>query len=186
MRHVIATVLAGGKSKRMGSDKGALIKAGETMLEQTRSYLNQCAVQATYVSGHAVLGDIPDFVQDAGPLAGILSTLKYCQSRPIIGVLFVPVDMPRLNHLVINRLIALGQQEQKVYCYQNHFLPLYVPCNNSMIEAAQTILEKHNGSIKSFIRETNGNQLALPVGNYFININTPEDWQQFVVEKSVK
>lgn len=180
MSQVIATVLAGGKSRRMGSDKTVLAKAGETLIEQTQCYLSQCDVQATYVSGHAELGDFPDLMQDAGPLAGILTTLKHFQSGPIIGVLFVPVDMPRLNRGVINRLITQGQENQNVCCYKEHFLPLYVPCEKSMIDAAQTILEHYNGSIKSFIKQVNGTQLELPAGDYFMNINTPADWKQFV------
>jgi molybdopterin-guanine dinucleotide biosynthesis protein A len=180
---VVAIVLAGGQSRRMGRDKCILANAGTTMLEQTQRYLRRCAVQETYISGHKILGQIPDIVQHAGPLAGILATLKYFQSGSTAGILFVPVDMPQLQHTVINKLIECGHSSQKVHCFRDHFLPLFVPCNNSMVEAAQTILEQGNGSIKEFIYRTNGLQLDLPAGDYFVNINTPADWRQFVEQK---
>lgn len=186
MSHVIATVLAGGQSRRMGIDKSALENAGETMLVKTHRYLSHCAVQAIYISGHKKLGQIPDLTQDDGPLAGILATLKHFQSGPTSGILFVPVDMPQLSHTVLNRLIECGQECQTVYCFQEHFLPLYVPCNDLAIAAAKITLEQYNGSIKSFIKQVNGNQLELPTGDYFMNINTPADWQQFVAQKSIK
>ena len=76
-------VLAGGRSRRMGSDKAALQTDGETQLKRTVRLLNR-HVDCVFVSTQADQSDDPvrsgfdqivDAYDDLGPVAGILSAM---------------------------------------------------------------------------------------------------------------
>lgn len=179
MSQIVGIILAGGQSVRMGSDKALLGVDGETLLDKARNYLSECNVTDILVSGHKAVGDIPDLIEQGGPVAGILASLQYVDNKNVSGLIFVPLDMPMLRADIVNRLLIQGQLHKQVCCYHNHFLPLYVPVNSKAVIAAQYTLDEANGSIKTFVNKSSGVTLALPKGDFFININTPSDWEQF-------
>lgn len=179
MSQIIGIILAGGQSVRMGSDKALLGIDGETLLDKARNYLSECQVSDILVSGHKALGDIPDLVEQGGPVAGILASLQHLDNKSVSGLIFVPLDMPMLRADIVNQLLIQGQMHDQVCCYHNHFLPLYVPNNPKAMNAAQYTLHEANGSIKTFVNRASGVTLALPTIDCFININTPSDWEQF-------
>lgn len=91
-------IVAGGKSRRMGRDKAALVYAGQTLLERvTRAALGAglpaCVVgrecPADWTGGSVPF--LPDFAPDCGPLGGLAAALAHFAPR---GVLLAGCDMP--------------------------------------------------------------------------------------------
>jgi molybdopterin-guanine dinucleotide biosynthesis protein A len=114
---LLGLVLAGGQSRRMGSDKAALEIDGITMLDRAVNTLKS-VVPIVYVSVGAAQSDdqlrnshllIEDRLEDVGPAAGILAAHLH---SPESAWLVAACDMPLLNREVFQQLIKLRDPEQ--------------------------------------------------------------------------
>lgn len=126
VRHLIGLVLCGGKSSRMGADKGMLVKGGGTWAEHMGGKLELLGLK-TYVSINPLQFEkygqffsstamIPDAVDVKGPLGGLLSAH---QRFPKKDILVVPCDMVDLNTPLLRQLLSIYRQivEAEVYVY---------------------------------------------------------------------
>ena len=113
---VVAGVLAGGKSTRMGRAK-ALIKlpTGKTMIEHAvrvaRQITDRVVVLGREISMPEALEELTvlnDEKPDGGPLAGLCSLLKYADHG---WGLLLACDMPYIESAVIRRLLAKADPE---------------------------------------------------------------------------
>lgn len=99
---IAGVVLAGGLSRRMGSDKTLMEIGGKTMLQLTIERLApQVAAMAINANGAPEryramdLPVIPDMVGDhAGPLAGIVTAMRWAQGEGFNHVATVASDTP--------------------------------------------------------------------------------------------
>jgi molybdopterin-guanine dinucleotide biosynthesis protein A len=114
---LLGLVLAGGQSRRMGSDKAALEIDGITLQDRAVNTLKS-VVPIVYVSVGAAQSDdqlrnshllIEDRLEDVGPAAGILSAHLH---SPESAWLVVACDMPLVNREVFQQLIKLRDPEQ--------------------------------------------------------------------------
>lgn len=106
-------VLAGGKSQRMGHDKGLIDYHGKPQREYLYDLLSEIC-EETYFSCRAeqieALSDfqtIPDAFDDLGPYGGILSAFR---QNPNVAWLVVACDLPLLDKEAIEELV--GRQNQ--------------------------------------------------------------------------
>jgi molybdopterin-guanine dinucleotide biosynthesis protein A len=104
-------VLAGGDSRRMGSDKAAREFSGQSLLDRAVSLVSE-VVDETCVSareqqrnlaGREHYRLIPDSLPFAGPAAGILSA--HCADRGAAW-LVLACDMPMVTAHMLRRLVA--------------------------------------------------------------------------------
>ena len=104
-------VLAGGKSRRMGSDKALLRVDGETQLSRMVALLDR-RLPRVYVSARSdQRGEqerarhplIVDRFADLGPVAGILSAMH---EHPNVSWLVVACDLPNVDSATIEHLLA--------------------------------------------------------------------------------
>lgn len=106
---VVGVVLAGGQSRRMGRDKARLEVAGRSLAARALDALSAvCPDVVLSGGGSEVLVDlgypvIADRQLGQGPLAGLEAALAYAQGR---AVLVLACDLPRVDRLVLERLIA--------------------------------------------------------------------------------
>lgn len=104
---VVGAVLAGGKSKRMGTDKAALVLHGETLGARAVRVLRASADDVVCLGhGRGVPDDvlrIADVHGVNGPVAGILSLLR--SGRADVYVV-LPVDMPGIEAVHLRALVA--------------------------------------------------------------------------------
>ena len=101
--HTMGAVLAGGRSSRMGTDKAALRYMDAPFVEHILATMS-LVVADVVVCGGAYEGPItvlPDPVDHAGPLAGLLAALDHADGRPVV---VVPTDMPLVSVELIRRL----------------------------------------------------------------------------------
>lgn len=112
MAAVAGIVLAGGRSRRMGSDKAALVLDGETLLQRTLRALERVVdeIVVVHAPGRALppvvcarpMLAVEDPVEGEGPLVGIATGLA-ATTAPVAIV--VGVDMPFLQAPLL-RLLA--------------------------------------------------------------------------------
>lgn len=105
---VYAGVLIGGKSSRMGVAKHLLKSDGRTWLERTVEQLQGAAAETVLLGRGevpAALGEmrrLADVAEVAGPLAGILSAMRWA---PRASWLIVACDLPQLKREAVDWLL---------------------------------------------------------------------------------
>jgi molybdopterin-guanine dinucleotide biosynthesis protein A len=121
--NLTAIVLCGGRSTRMGRDKGALPFGSETMLERVARILGGIAGEVMVVarqdqSTPASVRVIHDPIEDQGPLAGIAAGLA--ASATDLNIV-VACDMPLVRPAVLQRLAgAIGSHDACVAVAGGH------------------------------------------------------------------
>lgn len=104
---VTGIVLAGGKSSRMGSDKGLMIYNGKPLVQYSIDMLSHFCENILISSNNPTYKGfgfdvIADEVAGAGPMAGIASCLR--QSKTNLN-LVLSCDMPLLDPIVFTTLL---------------------------------------------------------------------------------
>lgn len=106
-QNITGIILSGGKSSRMGTDKGFLSFNGTLFMQHSINALNPLISEIIIVSNNTdydVFGlkRIEDVIENAGPLAGVYSGLK--QSKTDYN-LVLSCDIPLINSTILQKLI---------------------------------------------------------------------------------
>ncbi len=177
-------VLAGGKSRRMGSDKAALVSGGETQLARAVKLLSGY-VDQVFVSTSAEQADDPvrreftqivDGYEDMGPIAGILSAMD---AYPGHSWLVLACDLPHIDESTIGFLIDNASPDHPATAFRSVRDDLPEPLCAIYRPASRTIIE---GFIADGIKcprkmliKSSTCLLAQPNPGALHNINTPDD-----------
>ena len=107
---VLGAVLAGGQSRRFGSDKLVARLGTRTLLDHAIAWVSE-RTDAVVVCGrdhpgHACVADWPK--PGLGPLGGLAAALRYAAAHGHDQVLTIPGDTPALPADLYARLIASG------------------------------------------------------------------------------
>lgn len=188
---IIAAILAGGLSSRMGTDK-ALLQDNQQQSQLQRA----CSVIQPLIDDGLVLKTvvsrafnseeqqqlgcefIPDLIEEKGPLGAIYSLVQALKSQ-CDYLLLLPVDLPFIQTSNLSTLINQGLENQSACFYQGHFLPLFLPLSDPLIQYLEQQLNCENGnlSVRGLLTEL-GSQ-AIPYNEdekFLTNANTPEQW----------
>ncbi len=182
-KKLIGAILAGGKSRRMGSDKAQLPVAGGTLLEYMQRKLKLAGIEHTLVCGSGPQS-LPDTIANRGPL-GALHTLA--ETYPDHVALIVPVDMPLLEPRALAALMAPGGVRAPRH-YANYFFPLLLPLHAATANYLRRCVVQSDAdrSIAACLRVLGAttidpDSLIPPIDEgTFLNINTPQQWRSVV------
>ncbi|GGA70557.1 molybdenum cofactor guanylyltransferase [Neiella marina] len=174
-------ILNGGKSSRMGTAKGDLVVADMTLQQYMTQLLHSAGIDNVVVSGV----DVADQFIEQGPLAGIEAVLS---AKPNARWLVVPVDMPLLDEAVLRQLIQHGEMAHTCAHFARSVLPLYIASGDECLANIRACLKSNNHkhwSIRHWLASEQCRAVADPAGAVLGNINTPEQWQQFLANKTL-
>lgn len=178
---IAGLVLAGGESRRMGHDKAlisihgkpAFIHAAELLKNFCETVFVSCRenqdLMSNLVEQPTWLKEVFDLQEyaDKGPLTGLLSCMAHlgidqnetlAAEIPFDGLLVLGCDYRNMTEETLGRLVAVGQTQNRICCYQNHItgfiepLVAYYPA-----EILQQIPEfaKENSSLRQFVEAHN-------------------------------
>lgn len=176
---LIGVVLAGGQSRRMGADKALLSFQGQTLLQHQVELLAPLCARVLVSGDYAGFDCVPDITERCGPLGGIYAVAKQC---PNTALLIIPVDMPQLTQ---TQLLTLFETQQSCFI-EGHPLPAFFPHSGQLLPAISTILQDahQDFSIRHLHRVLNS--AVLPNADFNgLNINEPQQWQDFLNQKVV-
>jgi molybdopterin-guanine dinucleotide biosynthesis protein A len=191
-------ILAGGKSSRMGSDKSLLSvpHSQQSLLEYCQKKLALVCDNKVFISGSQHDEGITDVIPNCGPLSGIHGALTHIESQQsnVSELLVVAVDMPDISHEDYSYLLKMGRQSQRLCCFENCFLPLYLPLSIDVTNyLADVLTPKLTGaelqskipqySIRKMLNSLQGIQIQALKNSQLNNINTPLQWQQRCAEQ---
>ena len=160
---LLGAVLAGGRSRRFGSDKALARIGGETLLDRA------CATLQPHCDKVVVVGrgDVQDWPEpDRGPLGGIAGALLLAKAEGFDAVLSCPVDCADLPSDLRRRL-----EPGPAFVNGQPVIGLWLVDD---LSAAQAILAGgRNASMRGFAERIGAR--AVKLGREPANINTPED-----------
>jgi molybdopterin-guanine dinucleotide biosynthesis protein A len=183
---VVAFILAGGKSTRMGSDKAFLEVEGEILLSRVLKLAN------AVTRGVRIVGDpknfaaygpvIEDVYRDRGPLGGIHAALR---SSPAELNLMLAVDLPFLESRFLEYLILQAQESGAVVTVPRmggRWQPLCAVYRRVFLEVVERSLNEGKNKIDSLfpsvqtrvVDEAELIRAGFTVEK-FRNLNTPEE-----------
>jgi len=181
-----AMLMVGGESRRMGTDKAALVFNGEKLWERQLRLLKSLEPQTLWISARALPAWCPDDVEtildaspSCGPLSGIAAGLSNIHTSHL---LVLAADMPRMSLEHLNKLTNLAQPGCGVVPVKNDlFEPL---CAIYPYEATTTAIKAlacADTSLQRFIQALRATGLVrthllskfeFPL---YQNLNTPDD-----------
>jgi molybdenum cofactor guanylyltransferase len=169
---VLGAVLAGGRSRRFGSDKAAALLGGRPLLDHVVDALRP-QVDAVVVCGrrHPSLPSLVDRPgPDLGPLGGLSAALHHAEAHGFELVLTAGCDMPGFGSDVLDTLqghspaVLAGQQ----------IVGLWPSALAQRLD--DYLASASDFSIRAWVRE--GGARELPFGRMIANVNSPADLER--------
>ena len=181
-----AVILSGGKSSRMGSCKAELPWGEKTLVEHQADKIMSLGIGDIMVSGYSkpVAGTryVPDIYPAKGPLSGIhacLCTAKRsaCFVISVDAPLFSPDEMKLLinAHLEGSRPITVAE-----HC--GTLEPLIGVYDSSLSDAAESVLQSANTSVKHLLDQIGFAVCEFPDANSLRNCNTPDEYNKLCAD----
>jgi molybdopterin-guanine dinucleotide biosynthesis protein A len=188
-------ILVGGQSSRMGSDKSQLVFGKQTGVDRIAAALWPLTARVRLVGSHVQaaasgLENVPDTHERWGALGGICAALGVCQSE---WAVVVACDLPLVSSDLFQRLTHLAQQSgpqtfEAIVPIQPDERPqplcaLYR--RQTCSRAAEKLIAAGEHKPRALLakvrtRWVEFRELAdLPGSDhFFLNVNTPEDYEQ--------
>ncbi len=154
---VCGVVLCGGKSSRMGTDKGLLVYQGKTLVEHAldpiRSWCHPLYISTNALHyQHLGLPLISDIHQGIGPLAAWHAGLTQHRSGP---VLFVACDMPDVNVSLLQEMVRMATSFDVVYCQLSiePILPLPVVLGPKILPVIEALIGEKDYKLQRVVEQ---------------------------------
>jgi len=184
-----AIILAGGKSSRMGTDKGMLSINGRTMLEhickQLRGTFGQILISAGDAEKYGFAGFevVRDKIPGQGPLMGIASALEASANE----INFVAAcDIPYIEMGCVGKMLteAKGADIVVPTTGDKKYEPLFAVYRKSALDAIKRRLRKGGRKISEVFDKCEVKYIDLRKADWLININTLAEYEEFQKRQS--
>jgi molybdopterin-guanine dinucleotide biosynthesis protein A len=185
---VTGFILAGGISSRMGRDKALLPIGNQRLIERVIQRLRPSVDQLMLIGGAhnaAQLRDLTsdtvlvDLRPDRGPLMGIYTGLMHTATRLN---LFVPCDMPWVEHRLVERLLACCRQGAELAASLHPLegsQPFPLVCRASVARRIGALLDGGERSLRALLEQPGARLLTISEADLwrsFMNVNTLADY----------
>lgn len=183
-------LLAGGKSKRMGTDKSQLRYHGLSFLETLLWKAEQLGLRDYYISQHSCARSdvtiVPDEYPDRGPLGGIHACMK---AMPHPYCLVLPVDVPQIPLEILKSLL----DEHIKYCivkspppalllkHADREEPLIGIYSTDLVPTMEHYMANNQNSIFTTLNDRGYKVCCRSLPEWQVeNINTPEAYKKLL------
>jgi molybdopterin-guanine dinucleotide biosynthesis protein A len=179
-------IMAGGQSKRMGTDKALLPINGMPMIENVclalRPHFDEVVVSASDELSYGFLGVrvIADRIARQGPLAGLASALAGSGSELnfVIACDIPEVNMPFARHLLREAegydIVVPGNGE--------HVEPLYAVYRNTVVETIDGLLDSGERRVRALFDVCRTKVVDPSGADVAGNLNTMEEYLSYVAK----
>ena len=188
--NILAVVLAGGKSKRFGEDKNTVKLGSKTLLEHVLFKITNKFEEIVIVSSHPLeikktknITIIPDCLYDLGPLAGVLSSMKWIKEnkKSYQWIATFPSDTPFFDPSIIEEYKKKTKLKESSLFFvrsnekRHNIFGLW---SIDLLETLEDDLIKNNyRKVEEWANKIGVKTIDIKIENYdpFFNINTKED-----------
>lgn len=183
--HAAAIVLAGGVSRRMGTDKSMLRVHDRPMIahvcDQLRGHFEETLVSAADAASYGFLGlpIVPDRAPGRGPLMGIASALEASTHELS---LVVACDIPEIDVVLARRMLAMADGYDAVVprVHGGHLEPLFAVYRKSAGAAIDALLEEGECRVRRVFERCKTRFLDVTGTSGMRNLNTMEEFRGYV------
>lgn len=177
-------ILAGGESRRMGSDKSLLNYHGQPHAEYLYNLTQElnlpsfisCRAEQVEKLNLSQLPVIPDRFRGFGPLGGILSAMA---TYPDKAWLVMACDLPLITTETIKELISARNPLKQATAYftkeRNLFEPLFAIYEPGIYSRMLHFLGQGQKCPQKALFNSSVNILPIETQGRLLNVNTPED-----------
>lgn len=184
-----AVIMAGGRSRRMGQDKAILDIDGtpaiKYVFDQLRVHFDEILVSSSNAAMHSIDGIkvVADEAAGKGPLMGIASALRV--SRNEINFV-IACDIPEIDISLVRRIINQSKGFDAVLpkTSSSKLEPLFAVYKKSTLAAIDESIIAGDYKILIPLEKCKVNYVQLHRDEQMKNLNTMNDYLQFVKEKS--
>lgn len=179
---ITGVILAGGKSLRMGTDKGLVLLNGKKLIEHVLDAVASVTDNVIIIAnsnsyngyGYPVYEDI---IKDCGPMGGIYTALQKSDAdKNLILSCDIPfITSPMLSFIISHSFgaeIVVPKHEEKIE-------PLCAVYSKKCAEKFKQLLEKKEWKMQSALKYFNTKEIEIStikeIEKNFININTPQE-----------
>jgi molybdopterin-guanine dinucleotide biosynthesis protein A len=193
--NIALSILAGGKSSRMGGRNKALLDLdGLTFISRIHSCLSPLFGETIIISNEIEDFSIPnakvfpDVIVNVGPLGGIHSSLVH-STKPFVFIVScdMPYPDPKIASVLASKFIDF-KSDILIPTINTYKEPLFALYSKSLAGKVESIISKAGGRpITDLFSITNTIFFNLPnnksVRRCFTNINTIEDYNRLISEQ---
>ena len=181
---ITGIILAGGKSSRMGCDKGLMKIAGRSCTEHVYMAIKPVVSEVIIISNrsgyeHLEIPVFNDIIKECGPIAGIHSGLTHSKNKVN---LVVACDMPFINsgllaHILSNR----GQSEIALAEHEGSVEPLCSFFSKECTSRVEELLLSGERKLINILKEFSVKKISVSSNNdfystdLFFNLNRQVD-----------
>ncbi len=186
MNNIAGIILAGGNSKRFGTDKSELNFNGLSLLQRIISE-HKKILEEVYVIGKEdneidnAIG-IRDKISNIGPIGGLFTAMHNIDTN---WYLLSPCDMPFLMHTDLNKIIKICEKRSVdaiVAKSQKGIEPLVAIYNRSIFSTIEKNINNAKYSIRGIFKEIKIQYLNFDEKIFekdpFFNINYRDDYMK--------
>lgn len=182
--NITGIILAGGKSSRMGADKGFLMLNNKPFVQYSIDALKPLVSEIIIVSDdpdYDIFGlkRITDDIKDAGPVSGIYSGLEASKTELS---LVLSCDIPLITSEVLQKLINAIDDESEIIQVESNgkSMPLIALYKRCVKDRFKSFLKQDERRLRIAIKACNYKNVVLDESfqNATLNVNTKEELKQ--------
>ena len=180
-KNITGIILAGGKSSRMGTDKGFLMLKNKPFIQYSIDALQPLVSEIMIVSDNPdydALGlkRVDDITKDAGPVAGICSGLEASLTE---YNLILSCDIPLINSEILQKLIDNADDTSEVIQIEinRKTLPLIALYKKQCKNTFNKLLQNDERRLRIAIKACKSKNIVLKKENemFTTNVNTQKE-----------
>jgi molybdopterin-guanine dinucleotide biosynthesis protein A len=185
---VTGIILAGGKSVRMGTDKGLVMFKGIPMIQHLINQFEQLNLPIVIISNNEAYSKfgvrvVQDLIKDKGPVGGIYTALSFSDTE--VNVI-VSCDVPFVEKELIELLVReSAEHEVTISSFEGKEHPLIGVYKKSVVDVFKAHLDKDQLKLREVIKlvKTKVIEFSDPEmlvnARSFNNINTKMELKKF-------
>ncbi|MBW6536087.1 MAG: molybdenum cofactor guanylyltransferase [Mariniphaga sp.] len=176
---ITAVILAGGKSSRMGEDKGLVIYQGKPMVQYS---IDACRELASEIFISAANPEyirfgyklFPDNFPGCGPIGGIEAGLTAAKTP---GILVCPCDMPGINPEILKRILQNSKGKNSVVATdgQGKIFPVLGWYSKTALPVIQNQIERGDFKLMALLNELRAETVVVADDEALLNVNYPHE-----------
>lgn len=183
-KHITGIILAGGKSSRMGTDKGFLMLNDKPFVQYSIEALQPLVSEIIIVSDDKNydafgLKRVNDITKNAGPMAGICSGLEASSTA---YNLILSCDIPLINSEILKKLIEAIDADSEIIQIENHgkTMPLIALYKRHVKDTFNEFLLQDERRLRVAVKACKSKNIILEKEYELstMNVNTKEDLKQ--------
>lgn len=180
-KDITGIVLAGGKSSRMGSDKGLIKIDNKTFVENVVAAMEPLVNEIIIVSNNPEYDQfgfyrVEDDIKDSGPLAGLYSGLKYSNSE---FNLVLSCDIPIIKTEILEKLIEVDYKNYEVTQIESHnkTMPLIAIYQKQCMHKCLELLQQDERRLRVAVNQLKTKTIVIDseYDPFVKNVNNKED-----------